>query len=350
MKIVTIIGARPQFIKAAVVSKEIGKNKHADEIIIHTGQHFDANMSRIFFDQMQIPKPDYNLNIHSLSHGKMTASMLTEIEKKLEFIKPDWVLIYGDTNSTLAGALAAVKMQIPIAHVEAGLRSFNNQMPEEINRILADKCSDLLFCPTDKAVENLTQEGIGLEHGKIVKTGDVMLDAALHFRQFAVEPDFIIPDNFILATLHRAENTDDPDKLDKIISALNLLNQKIPLILPLHPRTKQILASSKRKIEFEPVEPVGYLEMLYLIDKCRLVITDSGGLQKEAFFFHKPCLTLREETEWTELVDCGCNILCGSEIEKILQGFEESLTRIRNYNFDFYGRGDAAVKIVEELG
>ncbi|MDA3813124.1 MAG: UDP-N-acetylglucosamine 2-epimerase (non-hydrolyzing), partial [Candidatus Cloacimonetes bacterium] len=313
MKLITIIGARPQFIKAAAVSREIAKHGDIEEIIIHTGQHFDANMSEIFFDQMQIPKPDYNLEINSLSHGAMTGRMIEKIEEVLLKEKPDWVLVYGDTNSTIAGSLAAKKLHIKVAHVEAGLRSFNRNMPEEINRILTDKISDLLLCPTDTAVQNLQNEGIGKNSlAQIVKCGDVMQDAAIFYSKKAQKPKMDLPKKFILATIHRAENTDDPKRLTSIFNALNKISHEIPIILPLHPRTKIKSKNLKFKIEnLQLVDPVGYLEMIYLLKNCSLVMTDSGGLQKEAFFFEKPCITLRDETEWIVLIENGFNTVVG---------------------------------------
>ena len=350
MIILTIIGARPQFIKAAAVSREIAKYKDIKEIVVHTGQHFDANMSEIFFEQMQIPKPDYNLEINSLSHGAMTGRMIEKIEAVLLKEKPDWVLVYGDTNSTIAGSLAAKKLHIKVAHVEAGLRSFNRKMPEEINRILTDKISDLLLCPTDLAVKNLQDEGIGKHSlAKIIKSGDVMQDAAIFYSDLAQKPASELPEKFVLVTIHRAENTDDPDRLKSIIEALNEINKEIPIILPIHPRTRKILEKSNLIINFTLINPVGYLEMIYLLKHCRMVMTDSGGLQKEAFFFQKPCVTLRDETEWVELVENGFNQVVGSEFNKILEGFRTMKNRQRDYNIDLYGNGTASQKIIQEI-
>ena len=350
MKLITIIGARPQFIKAAAVSREIAKHENINEIIVHTGQHFDANMSEIFFEQMQIPKPDYNLEINSLSHGAMTGRMIEKIEEVLLKEEPDWVLVYGDTNSTIAGSLAAKKLHIKVAHVEAGLRSFNRKMPEEINRILTDKISDLLLCPTDLALKNLNDEGIGKQsQAKVVKCGDVMQDAAIFYTELAQKPEIELPEEFILATIHRAENTDDPDRLKSIMKALNKINQEIPIILPIHPRTRKILEESNLRIDFILIDPVGYLEMIYLLKNCKMVMTDSGGLQKEAFFFHKPCVTLRDETEWIELVENGFNKVVGSHYDKIITGFNSMKDQQLSYNIDFYGNGKAAKRIVMEL-
>ena len=353
MKLITIIGARPQFIKAAAVSREIAKHEDINEIIIHTGQHFDANMSEIFFDQMQIPKPDYNLEINSLMHGAMTGRMIERIEEVLMREQPDWVLVYGDTNSTIAGSLAAKKLHIKVAHVEAGLRSFNRYMPEEINRILTDKISDLLLCPTDTAVQNLHNEGIGKNSlARIVKCGDVMQDAAIFYSNLAQKPELNLPDRFILATIHRAENTDDPKRLTSIFNALAEISNEIPIILPIHPRTKKIISTSQltpHTSQLIIIDPIGYLEMIYLLKTCSLVVTDSGGLQKEAFFFEKPCITLRDETECVELVENGFNKIVGADENNIISGYQE-MSKIKNdYNINLYGNGEASKKIIYEL-
>lgn len=350
MKLVTIIGARPQFIKAAAVSREIAKHENIKEIIVHTGQHFDVNMSEIFFEQMQIPKPDYNLEINSLSHGAMTGRMIEKIEEVLLKERPDWVLVYGDTNSTIAGSLAAKKLHIKVAHVEAGLRSFNRKMPEEINRILTDKISDLLLCPTDLAVTNLLKEGIGNQSlVKVIKCGDVMQDAAIFYTELAQKPEIELPEEFILATIHRAENTDDPERLESIVKALNKINQKIPIILPIHPRTRNILEKNNYRIDFTLIDPVGYLEMIYLLKNCEMVMTDSGGLQKEAFFFQKSCVTMRDETEWVELVENGFNTIVGSDYDKIITGFNFMKNQQLNYDVNLYGKGTASPSIIKEL-
>ncbi|MBT4333082.1 MAG: UDP-N-acetylglucosamine 2-epimerase (non-hydrolyzing) [Candidatus Cloacimonetes bacterium] len=353
MKLITIIGARPQFIKAAAVSREIAKHSEIKEIIVHTGQHFDANMSEIFFEQMHIPKPDYNLEINSLSHGAMTGRMIEKIEEVLLDEKPDWILIYGDTNSTIAGSLAAKKLHIKVAHVEAGLRSFNRNMPEEINRILTDKISDILFCPTDTAVQNLQNEGIGKNSlTQIVKCGDVMQDAAIFYTDLAQKPEIEVPEEFILATIHRAENTDDPKRLTSIFNALNKISHKLPIILPLHPRTKKIISISKlitTNSQLIFIDPVGYLEMIYLLQNCSLVMTDSGGLQKEAFFFRKPCVTLRDETEWVELVENGFNEIVGANENKIISGYKKMSKKQNDYKINLYGNGEASEKIINKL-
>lgn len=352
MKIVTIVGARPQFVKAAVVSREFNKREDIKEVIIHTGQHFDKNMSDVFFEEMKIPKPNYNLNINGLSHGAMTGQMLEKIEEVLLREKPDWLLVYGDTNSTLAGALAASKLHIKLAHVEAGLRSFNMKMPEEINRILTDRISNILFCPTDKAIENLNIEGYNNLDNQVVLAGDVMEDAANFYRDIAVKPEgFNFNKNYILSTIHRAENTDDENTLKRIFSTLNDISKTIDVVLPLHPRTKSKIKQYNISIEnsITILPPVGYLEMVYLLSNCSKVITDSGGVQKEAFFFKKPCITLREETEWVELVKGGFNIIAGSNPEKIKEALIHFDSTVLDYNVNLYGNGTAAKKIVDYL-
>ncbi len=351
MKIVTIIGARPQFIKAAAVSREIEKYKDLEEIIVHTGQHFDQNMSDIFFKELHIPKPNYNLDINGLNHGAMTGAMLKKIEEVLLKEKPDWVLVYGDTNSTLAGALAASKLHIKTAHVEAGLRSFNMKMPEEINRILTDRISNLLFCPTNQAVENLKKEGFeNFDFARIVKSGDVMQDAAIFYSSLAKKPENIDEKDFILSTVHRAENTDNEKRITEIFSTLNEIAKETPVILPLHPRTKKILENLKIDTSnIKIVEPVGYLQMVWLLKNSKLVMTDSGGLQKEAFFFKKPCITLRDETEWVELVENGFNKIVGANKEKIKQAYKEMKEANLDFQIDLYGGGKASEKIVKEL-
>lgn len=353
-KVLTIVGARPQFIKAAAVSRELNK-AGIQEKIVHTGQHFDDNMSKIFFDEMDIPKPDYNLNIHSLSHGAMTGRMIEEIEKILIQETPDFLIVYGDTNSTLAGALAAQKLHIPIAHVEAGLRSFNLRMPEETNRILTDRISSLLFCPTDHAVENLKKEGFENFPCSIIRSGDVMQDAALYYEKKADEKSSIIEDlelrdqKYILCTIHRQENTDDPERLKGIITALNELSKEYKIILPIHPRTRNILKNLAIQLQFEPISPVGYFDMIQLIKNSEFVMTDSGGLQKEAFFFKKFCITMRDETEWVELVDKGFNVVVGADKDKILLEAKNIIHRSANFDVDLYGNGKASLNIVKEL-
>jgi UDP-GlcNAc3NAcA epimerase len=351
-KIVTVIGARPQFIKSSVVSLQF-QQFGIEEVIVHTGQHFDENMSQIFFDEMEIPAPRYNLNIHSLPQAAMTGQMMEKIEQILIAERPDNLLVYGDTNSTLAGALAAAKLQIPVIHIEAGLRSFNNAMPEEINRILTDRISSLLFCPTDISVQNLKNEGFNNFDKTIVKNGDVMQDAALHFAEKAESKSQIISrldlKDFVLATFHRQENTTQIENLKNIVEGLNLLNRKIPVIVPLHPGTRNIILKFNILTEFRVIEPVGYLDMLMLLKNCKLVITDSGGLQKEAYFFDKHCITLRNESEWRELIENGYNILAGTNPQKLLQAFDLLINTKTNFAKNLYGNGNAAKIAVENI-
>ncbi|WP_299150178.1 UDP-N-acetylglucosamine 2-epimerase (non-hydrolyzing) [uncultured Dokdonia sp.] len=357
MKVVTIIGARPQFIKSGAVSRsfieynQTSPKESITEVIVHTGQHYDSNMSDVFFEQMDIPKPAYQLDINGLGHGAMTGQMLEEIEKVLLIEKPDWVMVYGDTNSTLAGALAASKLHIKLAHIEAGLRSFNMRMPEEVNRILTDRVSSVLFCPTDSAISNLEKEGYNDLDIAIVKNGDVMMDASLMFSAFAKAPQEDIPSNFILTTVHRAENTDDPERLKNIFKALNTISQETPVVLPLHPRTKSFIEKYDIQIgsKLHCIDPVGYVEMLYLLKNCSLVLTDSGGLQKEAYFFKKYCLTLRDETEWVELIDNGFNKLVGADFETIMAAFKNAHSQSPDFSLDLYGNGEASKKIIEGL-
>jgi len=348
MKILTILGARPQFIKAGSVSREISKYTEIEEVIVHTGQHYDSNMSDIFFDEMKIPKPNYFLGIGGKSHGAMTGQMIEKIEEVALKEKPAWIMVYGDTNSTLAGAIVASKLHIKLAHIEAGLRSFNMQMPEEVNRILTDRVSQILFCPTDTAIQNLKNEGYGNLDVKIIKSGDVMQDGAIFYKSLAKKPSCKIKKDFILSTIHRAENTDDLNKLRSIIKALNKINEEQQVILPLHPRTKKILQENNIKIDLTIIDPIGYLEMVWLIDNCSMVMTDSGGLQKEAFFFEKPCITLRDETEWVELVENKFNILVGADTEKILDTYKNNHFN-NHFDVDLYGGGNASKEIIQSL-
>ena len=354
-KILTIVGARPQFIKAAVVSRAITMSEQLDEVIVHTGQHFDQNMSGIFFRELGIPAPKYDLGIDSLSHAVMTAKMLAAIEPIILKEKPEIVMVFGDTNSTLAGALAASKLGKKVAHVEAGLRSFDMSMPEEINRILTDKLSELLFCPTATAVEHLKREGFENSPCRVIETGDVMFDAIIYHRNHAsLSPATAarLPqklDNFVLCTLHRAENTDHAENLISIFAALDEIHQSVPVLLLLHPRTRKKIEEYKIKTSVWLTEPVSYFEMIYLLERCRMVMTDSGGLQKEAFFMQKPCITLRENTEWTELVDHGVNTLVGSIFEKIVEAFQHRVGHDVKFDIAPYGDGHAGERIVEAL-
>lgn len=352
-KIVTVVGARPQFIKAAALSRELLKHDNIEEIIIHTGQHFNDNMSKIFFDEMSIPTPKYNLDINGVSHGVMTGRMLEAIENILQAEKPNLVIVYGDTNSTLAGVLAAKKLHIKVAHVEAGLRSYNMDMPEEINRILTDRISDYLFCPTQNAVQNLIEEGFNNFACKIFNVGDVMQDAALFYSQESSIKSTILRTlsfkNFILCTLHRAENTDSTERLLSIITSLNKINETTPIILPLHPRTKKMIENLDVDTKLNIIEPVGYHDMIELLKYCSLVITDSGGLQKEAYFFKKKCITLRNETEWVELVEYGVNILSDVKEENLVSNVEKMLAKEANFEVNLYGNGNASSLICSEL-
>jgi UDP-GlcNAc3NAcA epimerase len=353
MKIVTIIGARPQFVKAAVVSRVFLREEGIQEIIVHTGQHYDVNMSQVFFEEMNIPKPLYNLNINGTSHGSMTGQMLVKIEELLKTEQPDLVLVYGDTNSTLAGALAAKKMNIAVAHVEAGLRSFNIKMPEEINRILTDRISDILFCPTKTAVLNLEKEGYSNMPVQIALSGDVMQDAAIFYSQRAIKPNMDVPERFALATVHRAENTDDPKILNNMFRALEKISlEEINIILPLHPRTKAKLKMTGYNLQnssIKFIEPVGYLEMVYLLQNCEYVLTDSGGLQKEAYFFKKKSITLRNETEWVELLENRFNFLGGIQYDTILETFSQMKKETPDFSIQLYGDGKAGEAIVRDL-
>lgn len=364
MKLVTIVGARPQFVKAAVVSREIAKfSNNTDmpflEIMIHTGQHYDANMSDIFFQEMDIPQPHYHLNVGGGTHGMATGRMLERIEESLLENRPDAVLVYGDTNSTLAGALAAAKLHIPVAHVEAGLRSFNMLMPEEVNRVLTDHVSKMLFCPTDVAISNLANEGITQSRAKdisVLNVGDVMYDALLYYKDKAKPSRKLIEllkglhCGFYLATVHRAENTDDLGKLRNIMMALDQISKTIPVILPIHPRTSKILKSSSMEFSnIRFIDPVGYFDMIALLSACSGVFTDSGGLQKEAYWMSKYCVTLREETEWVELIEAKYNLLAGADFGSIMAAEESIKGKTLKDTPGFYGDGHAGEKIVAHL-
>jgi UDP-N-acetylglucosamine 2-epimerase len=346
VKIVSIVGARPQFIKAAPVSRALRRDSRHTEVLVHTGQHYDYNMSALFFEELEIPEPDYNLGIGSGPHGQQTGQMLEALERVLLDERPDWVLVYGDTNSTLAGALASVKLHIPVAHIEAGLRSFNRRMPEEHNRVLTDHAANLLLCPTRTAADNLSREGI--TQG-VHNVGDVMYDAVLfnigiaEKRSTALGRLALKPGSYLLATVHRAENTGDPDRLAAILEAFGAIQESI--VFPAHPRTCSALTAFELSVpaNVRMVEPVGYLDMLLLEKHARLILTDSGGVQKEAYFFGVPCVTLRDETEWVETVEAGWNVVVGTDPNRILQtvrSFTRPLDRPA-----FYGDGRTAEHI-----
>lgn len=320
MKIVTIVGARPQFIKAAAVSRVL--RRQIREVLVHTGQHYDGNMSQVFFEELEIPPPDCNLGIGSGEHGAQTGAILAAVEKVLLKEKPDRVLVYGDTNSTLAGALAAAKLHVPVAHVEAGLRSFNRRMPEEINRVLTDHVADLLFCPSQTAVDHLAAEGI---RAGVHRVGDVMYEALMHAGRLAernsraLERLQLAPGAYALATIHRAENTDDPARLGRLVAALQEVARTLPVVFPVHPRTRRRLPDLAPGRGLHLVEPLGYLDMARLETRAALILTDSGGIQKEAYWLRVPCITLREETEWVETVQQGWNVLAGADPERIVR-------------------------------
>ena len=392
VKIATIVGARPQFIKAAVVGRAIqisNKKKKIQEILVHTGQHYDYLMDKVFFEELEIPHPNYHLGVGSGSHGKQTGIMLERIEAVLQKEKPGVVIVHGDTNSTLAGALAAAKLNIPVAHVEAGLRSYNRRMPEEINRLLTDHLSTFLFCPTAQAVQNLLKEGIRDGKGKIVKNvGDVMYDSILYYSKIAEKRSTVLQDlnltpedsnsslrhaprrvhgspephmvqgelrtlNYYLVTIHRAENTDDPKRLKSILKALNEIGKEAPVILPLHPRTKRVMKIGNLSLDnhrVKLIEPVSYLNMLTLEKHARAILTDSGGVQKEAYWLGIPCITLRDETEWVETVKSGWNVLVGAETKRIIEEVHEAMREILPRKApNAFGNGNAGGKIVDSL-
>lgn len=351
MKVVTIIGARPQFIKTAVVSRAFREHfPDLQEIIVHTGQHYDANMSDVFFRELDIPYPDHYLGIGGGTHGQNTGRMIESIETVLTATKPDYVLVYGDTDSTLAGAIAASKLHIPVAHIEAGLRSFNRFMPEEINRVLTDHVSQLLFTPTKTADQNLAREGI--QGNSVHRVGDVMYDASLYYskcmqgNKFILDKTSLDTKNYILATIHRAENTDYPDKLREIIRGLSGVT--LTVVWPLHPRTRKCLTELQLSMpdNIKLIEPLGYLDMLMLEKHAKFIVTDSGGVQKEAYFHQVPCITVREETEWIETVEAGWNCLVGANAEKIvaaLQGCHNTDGQLPA----LYGNGQAGLAIAK---
>lgn len=357
MKIVTIVGARPQFIKAAAVSRAIAEynltindqRSTINEVIVHTGQHFDRNMSDVFFEEMDIPRPDYNLNINSMNHGAMTGRMLEKIEEILLKENPDFLLVYGDTNSTLAGALAAAKLHVPVAHVEAGLRSFNRSMPEEINRVMTDHISSFLFCPTRASLTHLANEGI--TRG-VFYVGDVMYDAAIAFGRIAekrstiIQDLDIVPGKYLLSTVHRAENTDDPVRLNSILTAFQSLAKDWTIVFPVHPRTRRKLLELTTTFNSHIIDPVSYLDMVQLEKNAYCILTDSGGVQKEAYFHQVPCITLRNETEWVETVQCGWNQVSGTNAESIINAVQIAK---KGRQITDYGEGRTSETIIRHL-
>lgn len=348
--ILQIIGARPQFVKLAVVSRALAAHADAREVIVHTGQHFDANMSDVFFEELEIPKPDFNLGIHGTGDEGIIQTMRKALVDVIKSVSPDVVVVYGDTYSTLAGALAVEELAIPMAHVEAGLRSFNVSMPEEYNRIETDKRARWLFAPTEVAMQNLANEGLDKAPRTVVSTGDVMYDAVRYYAERAAmansEP---VPQHFVLCTLHRAENTDDPGRLRELVDALNEISRRYEIVLPLHPRTRQRLQSYGLRFVFPTHPPLSYLRMLNLLRHCQFVLTDSGGLQKEAYFLGKYCITLRDETEWTELVSGGYNQLAGANKQRIMEAVKNIPSEKGGFNEGWYGQGNAGEKIVNAL-
>jgi len=370
MKIVTIVGARPQFIKAAATRRAIQemnrRKRRIRDVLVHTGQHYDYRMDKVFFEELKLPKPDYHLGVGSGSHARQTGKMLERIETVLQKERPDTVIVYGDTNSTLAGALAAAKMKIPVAHVEAGLRSYNPAMAEEMNRVLTDHLSTFLFCPTDQAVRNLSKEGIKDGRARVVRNvGDVMYDSILYYSKIAEKRSTILTNlgfdtrhgtrstSYYLATLHRAENTDDPKKLKSILKALNALGKSTPTVLPLHPRTKKMMKVHHFSFGFKNikfVEPASYLDMLALERSAKAILTDSGGVQKEAYWLGVPCLTLREETEWVETMRSGRNVLVGTSVGRIIKAASRAKARRRYLKENkMFGDGKASQKIIQIL-
>ncbi len=359
---ISIVGARPQFVKAAVISRAIQQYNAIDkgtikEIIIHTGQHYDENMSKVFFQELEIPEPQYNLRVGSGPHGKMTGVMLEKIEKVLLKEKPDCVLVYGDTNTTLAGALAAAKLYRPIAHIEAGLRSYNRKMPEEINRVLTDHTSDFLFCPTQTAVDNLKKEHI---NEGVFLVGDVMYDSFLFYKEMAARKSKILQQlnltkgSYCLSTIHRAENTDDSLRLMSIFNAFSeLASDSCPFIVPIHPRTREVIGKLPLNLGVESkirlIEPLGYLDMICLESNAKVILTDSGGVQKEAYFERVPCVTLRNQTEWEETLSGGCNRLAGTETHAIVEGFRRVHEDFPLKFEDHFGSGFAGEKLLRLL-
>jgi UDP-GlcNAc3NAcA epimerase len=350
-----VVGARPQFIKASVISRAIAaRSREVSEVMVHTGQHFDANMSDVFFSELEMVPPSYNLGISGGHHGDMTGRMLSAIEKVLLDERPDWVLVYGDTNSTLAGALAAAKIHVPVAHVEAGLRSFNMAMPEEINRKLTDHVSTLLLCPTETAVANLAKEGL---HQRVHNVGDVMYDVALHMRDKAARLSTIrerlglAERSYVLATCHREENTSDPQRFARIMKGIAEVARFLPVVFPLHPRTASMIGQDGRVAlhGVAIIEPLGYLDMVALEQAARVILTDSGGVQKEAFFYGVPCVTMRDETEWVETVSLRRNVLVGASTERIVAAVRAAPDVADAPLVSPYGNGHSAETIVSHL-
>jgi UDP-GlcNAc3NAcA epimerase len=351
MKIVSIVGARPQFVKLAAICRAISTHAGWTHRIIHTGQHYDPGLSGVFFEELGIPRPDHDLGVGSGSHGEQTGEMLKRLEPILQAEKPDWVLLYGDTNSTLAGAIVASKLVLRTAHIEAGLRSYRRGMPEEINRVVADHLSDLLLCPTALAVENLRKEGLG---DRAVLTGDVMYDASLIYRAEAERRGGPLLETwrqgeFALATVHRAENTDDPERLREIVRALNEISRNVvPVVWPVHPRTKKKLSElGLDATGVKTIDPISFFEMLLLESRARVILTDSGGVQKEAYFFKVPCITLREETEWVETLENNCNVLTGYNAEAIFHAMQ-NIASAGPWSA-LYGDGNAGLKMLDSL-
>ncbi len=354
-KIITIVGARPQFIKAAALSRAIRTFSSIEEVLIHTGQHFDENMSNVFFEEMEIPLPNYQLQISGLNHGAMTGRMMEEIEGIVLKEKPNAMLVYGDTNSTLAGALVASKLHIPVIHVEAGLRSFNMEMPEEINRILTDRISSLLLCPTEQAIINLNKEGFETMPITIKLVGDIMEDAALYYKKQSMQKSDVLnkynllTDKFVLFTLHRAENTNNSVRMAEIIKGINEVAIECKVVWPVHPRMKNHLASMKLHDNILILDPLGYFDMIELIGQSKLVMTDSGGLQKEAYFFNKFCVTIRDQTEWVELVHHGFNALVGADSNRIFDAFQNFDGKKFDKFVQLYGNGTASLSMVKAI-
>tara|TARA_B100001057_G_scaffold249305_1_gene249598 strand:+ start:525 stop:1598 length:1074 start_codon:yes stop_codon:yes gene_type:complete len=350
IKICTIVGARPQFVKAAALSNELKSYSNIVEIIVHTGQHYDKNMSKVFFNQLKIPEPNYHLMSGGKSHGAMTGYQLIEIEKILISEKPDWVIVYGDTNSTLAGAIAASKLKIPIVHIEAGLRSFNMKMPEEINRILTDRLSKILFCPSVSAVNNLKSEGFEKYGIQIEMVGDIMFDA-FKLVSSTIEETICKGKPFVMCTLHREENIDDGQRLKKIFEGLNSVARNISIRIPLHPRTKKKLQTFDLKLNPNIIieKPLPYIDFISAMSNCEIIISDSGGIQKEAYFSKKNCIILRDETEWIELINNKNNILVGCDTNLIIQAFQNRKSLNQDFSKTFYGKSNTANLIIEKI-